>query len=150
MSQTTKLTTSNQLYTETDVQKIFIWNNRYDTLQLDYTNSTYDAVTIPAGTVVGQKTADGNLALLESGSSDGSQFPYGILAEDVVVDASSTFGSDVSVCVFGWVAENKIELQGSDTLATVISGKTLRARIKSDTEGIHLKTVTDLTESDNS
>lgn len=69
----------------TDTSKIFLWDNRFD--KGSYTNSTYDAVTILAGTVVGMTTA-GALVPFTSGASNGSQYIVGVLNEDHVLEIS--------------------------------------------------------------
>lgn len=134
---------------KSDTTKIFVWDNRYEDGTFDYTNSTYDDVTIPAGTLMGRISADQKLAQLASGASDGSQYPVGILAEDVVVEAGESISNTVSVCVAGDVDETKIVFDGSDDLDTVVSGRSLRDRIGADTVGIKLVGGDQLTAYDN-
>src|SRR5690606_20531075 len=110
-------------------------------------NSAYDAVTLSAGTLMGRVAATGWIKPLASGSSDGSQFPVGVLANDITVDGGDLV--TVSICVAGDVAEEKIILQGSDTMETTISSRRLRDRIAADTVGIKLVTSTDNSAYDN-
>jgi hypothetical protein len=146
MSQTVALNNGAQAIIHTDLSKIFIRDNRYDSFQ--YTNSDeYDPVTLSAGTLMGRIHASGKVVPLESGASDGSQFPIGILKETVTVEEGDT--RDIMLCVAGDVAEDKIIFQGSDTLNTVVSSRRLRDRIGSDTVGIKLVSVTEMTSEDN-
>lgn len=133
----------------TDLTKIFVWGNRYTKGTYENTNSTYDDITIPAGTVMGRILADQKLAVLESGASDGSQYPVGVLAQDVVVLAGETFSKEVAICVEGDVDETKLVFQGSDDLDTEVSGRSLRDRLGSDTVGINLVAGDQLTATDN-
>lgn len=144
-NQTVSLNTGNQAIIKTDTAKIFLWNNRYESA--DYTNGGGAPVVLPKGTVMGRINATGKVAPLTSAAVDGSQFPCGILNEDWTVAAGAT--QNVSFCVAGDVAEEKVILQGADTLATVVTGRTLRDRIASDTVGIKLVAGTELTGYDN-
>jgi len=141
--------TNNQLTVKYDTSKIFIGDNRHDKFTAGIENSTYDDVTYLAGTVFGQKSADLSVKPLTSGASDGSQFPLGILAHDITVEASSTYEEEVTLCVEGRVAEDKVLFQGSDDLETIVSSRTLRARIGADTVGIKLVESTEMTGYDN-
>ena len=147
---TTTLNTGQQAIFDTDLQKIFLWGNRYGKFAYAKTNSTYDDFTLPAGTLMGRKHADGYVIPLASGASDGSQYPVGILAADVVVLAGESFDGEIQLCVAGDVNEDLVLLDGSDTLDTVISARTIRDRVAADTVGIILKTVDELTKADNS
>lgn len=149
MSQTVVNNTGNQAQVNTDTSKIFVFDNRYENSTYDKTNSTYDDIVIPAGTLMGRIAATQKVIPLASGASDGSQFPIGILAEDVTVPASSTVSKSVSICVAGDVAQSKIVLDGSDTLSTVISARSIFDRIQADTVGIKLVSTTEMTDYDN-
>jgi len=129
-----------------DVSKIFVYGNRY--AKANYTNSdSYDSVDLPAGTVMGRIAATGEVVPCASGASDGSQFPIGVLAQDYTVEAGDTV--EVYFCVAGDVVESKLVFDGSDDLDTVISSKTMRDRIGSDSVGIKLVPSTELTAEDN-
>lgn len=143
---TTAENTSNKLVTNYDSSKIFLGDNNYITA--DYTNDGYDDVTLAAGTVMGRVAATDKVIPLESDASDGSQYPVGILAEAATVEA----GADavLSLCNYGDVEESQLVLEKvGDTLATVISGKTLRDRIAADTAGVRLQLATEMTGEDN-
>ncbi|NKE43572.1 head decoration protein [Roseomonas frigidaquae] len=83
------------------------------------------------GAVVGKITASGKLTLSLSASSDGSQVPYGVLA-----DACDATGGDLANCpilIAGEVNESALILGTGHTLASIRAG--LRDK------GIHLKSV---------
>jgi len=149
MSQTVVNNTGNQAQINTDTSKIFVFNNRYENSTYDKTNSTYDDIVIPAGTLMGRIASSQKVIPLASGASDGSQFPIGVLAEDITIPASSSVSKSVSICVAGDVVQTKIELDGSDTLATVISDRSIFDRIQADTVGIKLVSSTEMTDFDN-
>lgn len=146
------LNTGQQAIVNTDTSKIFIGRNRYDKFTMnDYENSGYDDVTLVAGTIMGQLTGTGKVKALHSVATDGSQYPLGILAEDVVIEGGDTLsGREVQLCVEGDVAQEQLAFSGSDTLDTIISARTLRARIGADTVGIKLVATTEMTKEDNS
>lgn len=144
-SGTTVLNTGNQAITNYDNRKVFVWNPRSE--EASYNNSTYDDVTLTAGTLMGRIAATDKITPLTSGASDGSQFPVGFIAETTVVASGDTV--DIDIIVSGDVAEDMITLQGSDTLATVISSRTLRDRIGADTVGIKLVGGIEMTATDN-
>lgn len=139
------LNTGQQAITNYDVSKIFLWNNRYE--NGEFTNSLYDDVTLRAGRLMGRVASSGKLKEHNSSATDGSQFPIGILANDHLVEAGDTV--TVSICIAGDVAEEKVILYGSDTMATPISSREIRDRIASDTAGIVLRSTTELTGYDN-
>lgn len=126
--------TGQQAIITTDPSKIFIWGNRYENGSCN--NATYDPVTLLAGRLMGRVSATGLLAAHDSSATDGSQFPVGILAQDVTIEEGST--KPVSICVAGDVVEDKVLLASGDTLETVISDRRIRDRIAADTVGIKL------------
>jgi hypothetical protein len=144
-SQTTALNNGQQAIIHTDVSKIFLWNNRYENAL--YNNSAYGSVTLTAGTLMGRVSATGWVKPLASGAADGSQFPVGVLANDITVDGGDLV--TVAICVAGDVAEEQIILQGTDTMETTISSRRLRDRIGADTVGIKLVQSTEMTGYDN-
>ncbi len=144
--QTVKLNTGQQAIIDTDVSKIFVWDNRFD--NFDFNNGGYDDVTLEAGTVMGRISATGKIKPLRSDNSDGSELPIGILNQTRVIAAGETV--NVSICVAGDVVADKLVFEKTgDTLDTVVSGKRLRDRIGSDTVGIKLVGGTELTKTDN-
>lgn len=139
------LQTANQITVNTDLSKIFVWDNRYQKGTVN--NATYDDIVLLQGQLMGRVSATQKLKKLASGSNDGSQFPVGILAEDYTVQDMSD--QDVYICVSGDVDETLLVFDGSDNLNTVVSGRSLRDRIGADTVGIKLVTADRMTDYDN-
>lgn len=147
MSKATEvLKTQNQMHTDFDISKIFIWGNRFE--QHDFKNTTGGLLTVEGGTLLGKITATNELEILKSAAVDGSEIPVGILAEESV-DFAIAETKQVNICIAGDVAEEKIILDGADTLATMIDGRSIRDRIKADTMGIKPVVKDELTGFDN-
>ena len=145
MSQTTPLNNGQQSITHTNTEKIFVFKNRYD--NFEYNNDTYVDVNLYCGQLMGEIAATRKIVPLDTGASDGSQNPIGVLASDHTVDAGTT--KSVALCVAGDVVENLIIFQPDMNLNDVIDGRTLRQRIGSDTVGIKLVGNNDHSEYDN-
>ena len=139
--------TNNQAHFDYERSNVFIgFTNRFEVA--NFINLTGGALTYKAGTVVGRISATNKITELKSAATDGSQMPIGILATDITALAGSGT-KDVTMCISGDVAEEKVILNGADVLTTVVTGKTLRDRIGADTVGIILKLGRDLTNYDN-
>jgi len=142
---TIALNTANQLNINRDTAKVFLGSNRYEPEV--HTNITGAEETLVAGTVMGRIAATGLLLPLKSAAVDGSQYPVGILTEDVTLAIAAS--ANVSICVAGDVAEEQLGFDGADDLSTIIDGRQLGDRIASDTVGIKLVPTTELTGYDN-
>lgn len=143
---TVVLNTGQQAIINTDTSKIFVGRNRYDNTGY-INNSSYNPITLLQGTVMGRVAATGILRPCSAQNVDGSQYPIGILAHDVVAAAGET--KNVFICVEGDVVENKVLFNLGDTMETVNNGRRMRDRIGADTVGINLITSDDLTGYDN-
>ena len=143
---TEKLKTRNQLITDFDLSKIFIFDNRFE--QEDLKNTSGGEKTFKAGTVLGRVSATLELDTVKSGSVDGSETPFGILAEDITLADAEV--KEINVCISGDVALEKVILDGGDTLDTLIDGRPIRDKINADTMGIKLTPTDELTDFDNS
>ncbi len=124
-SQTIGTNTGVQLTVNTDTSKVFLWNNRTNTA--DFNNQLYDPLVMKSGKLLGRVSATQTLALCDTDSIDGSQYPVGILLNDTTIEDGVT--KTVTYVVSGDVAEDKIILNGNDTLSSVVSGQSLRDRI---------------------
>ncbi len=144
-TQTIVLNNGRQAIINQDVSKIFILNNRYQ--KGNYiNNSSYDPITLYAGTVLGRIHASNVLVPLEAGASDGSQFPVGILAEDLEIDSGDTV--ECYLCDGGDVATEKVLfVKPGDGLETVVSSRRLKDWIQA--QGIKLVGGTEMTDFDN-
>jgi len=133
--------TRNQITNAYDFSKIFLFDNKYQAITL--ANATGAAVEYLIGTLIGVVTS--TYQKYASGTSNISMI--GILAETVSVPANDSV--TVQVCIGGKVAEEKVLLQGEDTLDTVVAYKSIRNRLASDTLGIELAATDELTVADN-
>ena len=104
-------------------------------------------ITLVAGTVMGRVSATGTVIPLVAAAADGSNIPFGILAQDIVIPIGDT--PNLSICVEGKVAIEKLIFDGAETVATVVSGRRLDDRISGDTVGIKLVSSVELTAFDN-
>jgi len=132
-----------QLFVNTDTSKIFIWENRYNSGV--YTNSLYDPLVLKAGTLLGRIGYNQKLFLCDSQAIDGSQYPIGILAQDITIHEGETV--DLQYCIYGDVVEDKVIFAGDDTFDSVVSGQSLRDRI--GMAGIRLVPSIEMTAFDN-
>lgn len=141
------LNTGQQATFNTDTTKIFLYENRYENNNY-VNNSGYNPITLAAGTVMGRVAGTNVLIPFSSKSINGGQFVVGVLADDYVIAAGATV--PVSVCISGDVNISGIILaEQGDTLNTVVSNRTVRDKIKSETAGIRLITSTEMTDFDN-
>lgn len=137
MSSTTVVNSqSNFLIGVTDVSKIFLGQNQ--TENDTYVNNTsYDPITLYAGTVLGRVATTNVLVPSISTASDGSQYVMGILGQDLVIAAGGTIKA--LVFVSGRVAQDKVILwKSTDTLTTIVGGRTYHDKIQGETTGIKL------------
>lgn len=138
-------TGNNVLTTDYDISKIFVWDNRYE--KGEFTNDTYDPITIPQGTLMGRVAATQELKPLNSASVDGSQYPVGVLINTVTIEEGDTMTLDI--CVSGDVVKEKIVLATGDAFTTVIDGRSIQDRIGADTVGVKLIVSNEQTRYDN-
>ena len=143
---TEKLKTRNQLITDFDLSKIFIFDNRFE--QVDLKNTSGGEKTFKAGTLLGRVSATLELDTVKSAAADGSETPFGILAEEITLADAEV--KEVNVGISGDVAIEKVILDGADTLDTLIDGRPIRDKINADTMGIKLTPTDELTDFDNS
>lgn len=132
--------TRNQLFSAYDFSKIFLFNNIYRTVNIAASGAD---VVISAGQIIGSVAG---VAEIYASATANIQL-IGIATEDIVITDGTN--ADILICIGGKVAEEKIVLDGSDTLATVVALKTIRERIEGDTVGIYLETTDELTADDN-
>lgn len=145
--QIVSLNTGQQAIIQTDLSRIFVRENRYE-YDSYINNSTYDPITLRAGTLMGRIHASNVLVPLEASASDGSQFPVGVLAKDMIIDSGDTV--QAAICVAGdVVADQIIFVKPGDGLETVVSSRRLKDRIGADTVGIKLVQNTEMSAPDN-
>lgn len=137
--------TQNMLTTNYDSTKLVLKDGNYE--NATYTNSTGGPITIEVGTLLGRVSATNKVLPLKSAAVDGSQYPVGISTQEITV--ADTESATIEFVIGGEVEGTLLVLDGTDTLATAISGKTLGDRIKSDTLGILLVNSDELSGYDN-
>lgn len=142
-----RLNTGQQITTDYDLSKIFIWDNRYESDSY-VNNSNYSPITILAGTVMGRVATTGAVVPCLASAVDGSQFPIGILAQDIIGLVGGG-NAACTLCIAGDVAADKVIFYYGDTLETVVNGRRFKDRIQSDSSGIILRTRTEMTDFDN-
>lgn len=142
MSTVTQQTpTNNQLFSAYDNSKIFIFDNIFR--QVTIANASGSSLVLTEGMAIGAVGAA--YQVYKSGTSNIQLI--GIMAEAKTIANGSS--AVVTICVGGKVAEEKLDLDGTDTLATVVSNKTIRDRFASDTLGIYFAATSELTADDN-
>ncbi|KKQ06409.1 MAG: hypothetical protein US15_C0012G0007 [Candidatus Moranbacteria bacterium GW2011_GWF1_36_4] len=111
--------TSNQLHVDYDVSKVFVFGNRYNKGLYDEPSSGAE-YTLLQGTILGRIAATGKLKICSVASTDGSQFPIGVVKESVTMASGATSVS-VSYCIKGDVVEEKLLFAGSETLNSIVT-----------------------------
>lgn len=138
----------NQKFSKYDLTKVFIGNNRYSSDNA-VNNSSYNDLTLPVGQVMGRTTA-GALVPWDATANNGAQYPVGILAQEVILDAAETKDS-VTICHDGDVNENAITVnwhtyQGQ-SLDTIVASRSCRDWLKA--QGINIVPSKEMTSYDN-
>ncbi len=136
--------TDNQSTGQYDRSIIFLGDNSFESQPFKVNVAE---ITLVAGTVMGRVSATGTVIPLVAAAADGSNIPFGILAENIVIPIGDT--PDLSICVEGKVAIEKLIFNLTETVATVVSGRRLDDRISGDTVGIKLVASTEMTVLDN-
>lgn len=140
--------TGNQQFNDYDLGKIFIGGNRFRKDEY-INNSGYDPISIKQGTVMGRIASSGVLVPWDKNATDGSQYPVGLMAQDVEVDAGDTITA--TICDGGDVAQEKVVcwIPGQN-LNSIVEDRRLKDRLQGDTYGIKLVETNELTGPDNS
>jgi hypothetical protein len=134
--------TRNQLFSAYDYSKIFIFDNKYRKVNL--ANATGSDMVLVAGTVIGCV----GITHAPYDADTSNQLPVGILAEDITI-ANGT-NADVTICNGGKVAEEKVVFfDTDDTLAGIVSNRSIRDMLISNTLGLELVTADEITSADN-
>lgn len=143
MSEITQQTpTRNQLTSQYDISKIFLFDNKYR--KVNIANATGSAMVLVAGTIIGCV----GITHAPYDADTANQLPVGILADDITIANGSN--ADVDICYGGKVAEEKIVFSDTDdTLDTIVSNRSIRDMLISNTLGIELVTANELTADDN-
>lgn len=141
---TQPINTGQQLTTQYDTSKIFLWGNRYDS-ESYVNNSNYNPVTILAGTVMGRVTLTQVLVPLDASQINGSQFPVGILAQDITLAAGQT--KQCTICIRGDVNRARIIFWTGNTFNTPVGNRILKDHLQD--QGIKIVATNEMTSEDN-
>lgn len=108
------------LTTNYSQRNLFVWNNRYNSIPLVYTNSSGSSVDLLKGMIIGRIAASGLAKQSVSTATDGSQIPIGILTEDTTIANGETV--NLTICIQGDVDYGMLVYGGSpaDTIASKI------------------------------
>lgn len=103
-----------------DFSKVFL--SGVTTQVWSYTNPTGTPITFNAGTVFGAIFATaGAVRDCQSGSSDGSQIPYGVLLNYGAITVAGNATVNVTLGVAGYVDQSQLVFSnGTDTLNTAV------------------------------
>lgn len=144
--QNTVENTGQQAHVTTNTRKLLVGNNRFQ--NYEFNNSEYDDVTLEEGRVMGRIGATGLITQWDKDASDGSQFPIGIVPEDITVEGSST--ATISLCVEGDVDESKLVFNSGESLDSLVGTQRCREMIGAYSVGIKLVSGLEQTNYDNS
>lgn len=153
-SQTIANTGSNQLFINTDTSKIFLGMQESEN-ESYINNSTYNPITLYAGTVIGRITNTNIVMPWRNDNVDGSQYPIGILMADLIIDLGDQVKAPL--CVRGRIAAEKViayQLSNQSTATTLqltissLGGRRLKDILESI--GLHLIYSTEMSAPDNS
>ena len=109
--------TRNQLNVDTEVSRIFVFNNATSSGNL--VNTSGAELSLLEGTLLGVIASTGKLEVMKSAAVDGSQLPVGILVGDITLAIGAN--ADVNYVVTGDVVEERLIFDGADDLDTVIT-----------------------------
>lgn len=151
--------TSNQataLFINTSTEKTFVVIKATER-ESYINNSTYNPITLYAGTVMGRIQASGVIVPWRNDVTDGSQFPIGVLGADMVIDSGDTVAALI-ITECRMAAEKVIAYQLSDqststTLQLAVTSwhgaGTTRLKDILESIGIHLMYTTEMSFPDN-
>ncbi len=88
---------SNHLYVNHNIDKVFIFDNDYNTGLIDEPSGSGDTV-LTEGQVIGRIASSGKLKICVSTANDGSQIPIGIVKGTRTLAQSSTNNS-ITYCM---------------------------------------------------
>jgi hypothetical protein len=125
---TNKFSNQSQRTTIYDIQKTFIYDNRFEIGTLN--NNTGGALTFEEGTVLGRLAANGKYVPFNEGGADGSENIVGVLKGQVEALADGA-DAQVSVGIFGDVSEEKLIFINGETLdGSTVGTRTVRDLMK--------------------
>ena len=137
---TIRTQTSNTLITGYDTSKLLKGDNK------TFRESMTAGADLTVGTLLDRVTATGALVEFKSDTAANNKKPVGVLLEDIANGETK----DVTYIIDGDINEGLLILaKATDTLATVISGSTIRDLIRKETMGVNPVVFKELSAEDN-
>lgn len=121
-----------------DYSKIFLRNIITRTINIAASGSDLE---LSAGQLIGTIAATAKGAVMKSGSSDGSEYPTGIVLEDITITDGDN--QDVTIVIAGEVAKDELIFDGTDGLETSVSDRIYLDRLAA--QGIIVRDSEELT-----
>lgn len=147
MATTIRDETRNQAAFDRKLSNLLILGNSF--LKGDYANISGALETVALGQLLGRVATTQKLVVCKSGASDGSQFPVAIAVQELTDIAIAGTVDNIAPCNGGKVNVNEIVLDGTDTLATAVSGKSMRDHLIANSKDLELINVLENTNYDN-
>ena len=145
---TQRNTTTNQVTFDYDGSRLLIGGN-HSFVDRDYENILGSDETVASGQVMGRVSATGHIVPFKSAATDGSQHPVGLLMDGLDAIADGTVITDLSLLIGGDVRKDKVVLDGTDTLDTVVGGRTVEDLLIANGNDFAFLEVADRTDYDN-
>ena len=131
---------NNQAHFKYDFSKIFLRNNLSKKVNIA---ASGEDLTLEPGDLIG--VVGSTYQVFKSGTANITV--AGVLMEYATITDGNN--ADLNICIAGEIAEEKVNLDGSDTLATVVSNRTIEDKIQGETVGIKLVSTDTLVTTDN-
>lgn len=103
-------------------EKLLMFNNSFQ--EATYTNADAYDETLSIGTVMGRVGSTGKIVVFDKDSTDGSQFPIGVLAADYTVTAGDD--ATLTMVIGGEINGNMLVFPNGETVATVVSSRQVK------------------------
>lgn len=139
--------TRNQAAFDRKLSNLLILHNSF--LKGDYANISGALETVKVGQILGRVAATQKLVVCKSGAVDGSQFPAAIAVQELTDIAIAGTVDNIAPCNGGKVNVNELVFDGTDTLDTLVDGKSMRDHLIANTKGLELVDVLENIDYDN-
>lgn len=149
MSQNIQANNGNSGHAQTDRSRLLLWNNKTQEGLFDEPVGS-GAYTLVAGQVMGRIALTGKLKICSVASTDGSQYPIGVVAWPKTMAQGAT-GVTITIAVTGDVDEDLLTLSGVETLASYHATNTASQTIRDllQKSGLNLVSGTEFSNYDN-
>lgn len=145
---TSRDATANQITFDILRKRLMIDGMRNKRVSKTYENISGDVEEVKIGQLMGVVAASGNWVICKSAATDGSAVPRGVSISSIT-EAEDEDTTIIDIVVGGDLNKDLVELDGTDTLDTLVGGIRIEDQLRSNSENINLITVTDHTKYDN-